>query len=55
VAKQYGRPVGKPLLPLDSGDVGLFVWGLGGFISGVIVGVNWVKLKVSNPTSEGLS
>lgn len=55
-AHAAGKPASPPLLPVDQGDLGLFVWGVGGFISGLGVGVNWMKLKADKvPCRESRS
>jgi cobalt/nickel transport system permease protein len=43
-ATQAGRAPRSPLIDLDRGDLGLFVFCLGGFVSGVFVGLNWSRL-----------
>jgi cobalt/nickel transport system permease protein len=47
-----GKSPWRPILPVDKGDVGLFVWGVGGFLCGLGVGLNWMKLGSSERESE---
>lgn len=44
-AESAGKLVTPSLIPIEEGDLGLFVWGVGGFVSGVIVGCNWMRLR----------
>lgn len=46
-AHSAGKPPWRPILPVDQGDTGLFVWGVGGFLCGLAVGLNWMKLGSS--------
>jgi cobalt/nickel transport system permease protein len=48
-ATQAGRPPRAPWIDLDRGDLGLFVFCLGGFVSGFFVGLNWNRLFGRTP------
>jgi cobalt/nickel transport system permease protein len=43
-ATQAGRPPQPSLVNLDRGDLGLFIFCLGGFVSGFFAGSNWNRL-----------
>jgi cobalt/nickel transport system permease protein len=43
-AIRAGRTPTPPWIDLESGDLGLFIFCLGGFVSGLLVGANWIRL-----------
>lgn len=43
-AAEHGREASGPLLPLEEGDILLFLFCAGGFLAGLVVGYNWRKI-----------
>lgn len=43
-AKDAHHPPWSTILPSGEGDIALFIWGSGGFLCGLLVGINWAKL-----------
>lgn len=43
-AEDNGRSASEPLIPVEEGDLLLFLFAVGGFVSGVVVGYCWNKL-----------
>ncbi|MDR3606266.1 MAG: energy-coupling factor ABC transporter permease [Oligoflexia bacterium] len=54
-AHSAGKPPWRSILPVDQGDLGLFVWGTGGFLCGLTVGLNWMKLGSSSSSEVSKS
>lgn len=43
-AEESGRTPAEPLIPVEEGDLLLFLFAIGGFFSGCLVGYLWRKL-----------
>lgn len=43
-AEECGRAPSEPLIPVETGDLLLFLFAVGGFTSGAILGYNWRRL-----------
>ncbi len=52
-ASEHGREASGPLLPVEEGDILLFLFCLGGFAAGLLFGYNWRRV-VSEKKSGGL-
>lgn len=48
-AAEHGREASGPVLPVEEGDILLFLFCLGGFAAGVVVGYLWRKVLVESP------
>ena len=44
--QEVGIKAKKPFIDISKGNLGLFVFALGGFVAGVTVGYNWRKIFI---------
>ncbi|WP_287154161.1 hypothetical protein [Candidatus Solincola tengchongensis] len=51
-AAEHGREARGPVLPLEEGDILLFLFCLGGFLAGVVVGYLWRRILGESPGKE---